>query len=103
MPEESRKQESPIKASARAKQTLKRLSKNLNVRQIDALDWAVDALADYYEHHGNRLLLPLRFYETFSITTIDPTKPLTLFEPPRAESKSGSSGARGKTKTTTRR
>jgi hypothetical protein len=62
------------------------------------LDQAINALAAHYEHHGKRLLLPLRFHETFSVTTIDPTKPLTLFEPERAEPRSNHVAGRSKMK-----
>lgn len=70
MPEESRKQESPIKASAQAKAALKRLVKGMGIRQIDVLEKAVTALEDYWKRHGNRALEPLRFDETFVVYKI---------------------------------
>lgn len=56
------------------------------LKEVDVMRLALDALGDYWRHHGNRLLLPLRFHETFSVVTLDPTKPLVLHEPPRARS-----------------
>ena len=96
MPEERRVQESPIKASPKAKRALKRIAETFHVRQIDALDWAVEALDAYQVHHGGRLLLPLRFTETFQVQTIGAKPPTLLYEPP-APPKSGGRAGLGKT------
>lgn len=81
---------------------LKEIANACDVKDVDVARWAVDALGDYFRHHGKRLLLPLRFHETFSVVTIDPTKPLVLFEPPRAQRESVREAARGKTSTARR-
>lgn len=65
------KRESPIAASAKAKRILKRVATHLDLPQICVLDKAVEALADYFEHHGERLMLPLNYKETFSVVTLD--------------------------------
>jgi hypothetical protein len=82
VPEKRRIQEPPIRVKRSSREAATRLANDLGVSYIDVIEWAMDALEKYYEHHGKRLLLPLRFNETFSITKIDPSKPLTLFEPP---------------------
>jgi len=80
--EKRRIQEPPIRVKRSSREAATRVANELGVSYIDVIEWAMDALEKYYEHHGKRLLLPLRFNETFSITKIDPSKPMTLFEPP---------------------
>jgi hypothetical protein len=52
------------------KQIVTEIAKSTGVEEADVVRWAVQALGDYYRHHGNRLVLPLRFTETFSVQTI---------------------------------
>lgn len=81
MPKPGTKQESPIAASSEAKSILARLAGELGLPKTVLLDEALRALRDHYDHHRQRLLLPLRFNETFAVTMIDPAKPLILHEP----------------------
>lgn len=53
------------------------------IRKIDLLDHAITALKEYVEHHDGRLLLPLRFHESFRVITSAPQEsPLVLAVPP---------------------
>lgn len=79
---------------------LKQIAAACQVGEQDVARWAVEALGAYWEAHGQRLLLPLDFRQRFTVQIEPPT---ILFEPPRAESESGSSVARGRTKTGGRR
>lgn len=87
---EAKKRESPIAASGRAKTTLRRISKALKVRQIDLLDWAVDALDGYFDKHKGRVLLPLNFEEDFLIVSGRPESGLLEVPPKHVRSKRGS-------------
>lgn len=68
------------------------------MKEVDVVRVALDALKDYWNHHGKRLLIPLRFNETFSITKIDPQQPMILREPPRAKSESVGAADLGRTR-----
>lgn len=96
MAEKRRIQEPPIRIKPTSRKTAARVADDLGVSYIDVIEWAVDALGAYYEHHGKRLLLPLRFNETFSITILTAEKPLVLHEPPHAQSESTRAAARSK-------
>lgn len=37
------------------------------MKEAEIVRWAVEALQNYFYHHGERLLLPLRFHETFYV------------------------------------
>ncbi len=83
VPKPGSKQESPISASPEAKEILQRLSKQIGIRKIDLLDHALKALDDYVGHYGGRLLLPLRFNETFRVMKLpEPGSRMILREPP---------------------
>lgn len=70
MPKPGTKQESPISANAKTKAALKRLVQGMKEPQINVLEKAVTALEDYWNRHGERALLPLRFDETFVVYQI---------------------------------
>jgi hypothetical protein len=71
----------PIRFSEGQNAILKRVAAACGVGEADIARWAVDALGDYFEHHGNRLLLPLRFHETFSVVTLPtPKRNVTMTE-----------------------
>lgn len=70
---------------------LKRIAALYEANDVDVVRWAVKALGVYHDAHGH--LPPMEAS----------SQPMILHEPPRAESKSGSSGARGKMKTGARR
>lgn len=53
---------------------LKRIAGACGVKEADVARWAVEALGDYWTHHGNRLLLPLRFHETFFVYQTAPPR-----------------------------
>lgn len=74
----------PIRFSEGQDAAVKRIAEACGVKEAEIVRWAVEALSDYWQHHGGRLLLPLRFHETFSVITLDPQKPLILREPPHA-------------------
>lgn len=103
VPKQGAKQESPISASAQAKEILQRLSGSLGVRKIDLLDHALKALDQYVAHHNGRLLLPLRFNETFRVNVMPLPGEMTLRMPPRAQQESGSEADRDRTQRPVRR
>jgi hypothetical protein len=86
----------PVRLTPEQDAILKAVAAACGVKEADVARWAVEALGDYWNHHGKRLLLPLRFTETFRVTTIQPDR-LVLTEPPlRAESKQAQPGGRHK-------
>ena len=93
-----KKQDPTIRIRTADLERLRRMMDRLDAPQIAVLSWAISALADYVDHHGGRLLLPLRFQETFSVTTVDPRKPLVLHEPPLQSGSGRLEGPRKKSK-----
>lgn len=91
MPKPGTKQESPISANANTKAALKRLVQGMNEPQINVLEKAVIALEDYWNRHGERALLPLRFDETFVVykVVIAGSTTRVVRESPEAESNPG--------------
>lgn len=67
MPKKRRVQEAPIRISPASKSTAKRIAEAIGAQHIQIVDWAVEALGHYFDHHRERLLLPLRFNETFFV------------------------------------
>lgn len=49
------------------KRRVQEIAEASGLRRADIIRMAVQALIDYYDNHGNRLLLPLRFTETFRV------------------------------------
>ncbi len=99
VPKPGTRQESPISASPAAKEILQRLSKQVGVRKIDLLDHALKALDDYVAHHGGRIVLPLKFNETFRVNVMPlPGETMTLRMPPRAQQESGFAEDRDRTR-----
>lgn len=71
----------PVRFSEKQSAILKRVSAVCGVSEAEVARWAVDALGDYFTHHGDRLLLPLHFYETFSVVQLPmPKRNVTLVE-----------------------
>lgn len=62
----------PVRFSEAQSAILKRVSTICGVSEAEIARWAVNALGDYFQHHGERLLLPLRFHETFFVYQVSP-------------------------------
>ena len=85
-----------VKIKRASKSSLEQIAREIKAQQIDVLAWAVDALSQYYKHHGNRLILPLRFTETFQVFQVSPH--VALHEPPESGSNPGAGAAPTRTK-----
>lgn len=88
MVERTKAQVSPVAVSAEARAILKRLVKTLGVPQLALLDQIIKAADQYVEHHGGRMIVPLKFTEQFRVVTIEAGnqpvfQSLVLEEPPR--------------------
>lgn len=86
------KREAPMRVSGKHKAIAQRIAKGLGVNQVDVVSWAIEALEQYYVHHGERILLPLRFHETFRVVSISAANKsfpdhTVLEEPPRGKLK----------------
>jgi PAS domain S-box-containing protein len=64
----------PVRFTEGQADILKRVANACGVNTQDVARWAVDALGDYWSHHGERLLLPLRFHETFYVYQAGPPR-----------------------------
>jgi hypothetical protein len=65
--------EKPVRIRQAHKTTVEKIAGATGVTYQEVIGWAIDALGDYYEHHGKRLLLPLRFTETFRVYQMNPS------------------------------
>lgn len=79
-----------VKIKRESKSSLERIAREIKAQQIDVLAWAVGALLDYYEHHGKRLILPLKFTETFKIYSLPDPQGLVLEQPPASPASNSS-------------
>lgn len=83
MAEKRREQVPPIRIKAGNKATAERIAAAIGVPYIQVVEWAVEALGEYFDAHKGRLLLPLDFRDRF---TVHREGPMILHEPPRARS-----------------
>ncbi len=94
----------PIRFTEAQANVLQEVAAACHVSEQDVARWAVQALGDYWSHHGKRLLLPLRFNETFRVNVMPlPGETVTLRMPPRAQQESGSVEDRDRTRRPVRR
>lgn len=73
---------------------LKGIAAACDVSEVTVARWAVEALGDYWKHHQQRLLLPLRFHETFRVVTLPDPDTMILELPAEPGSVSGAGTGR---------
>ncbi len=101
VPDKRRNQEPPIRLTKESREIAVRVAAALEnkLTYVQIVDIAVGALGEYFDHYGGRLLLPLRFQESFRVNVMPlPGETMTLRMPPRAQQESGSEVERDRTR-----
>lgn len=60
----------PIRFTEEQRRSLREVAETCGLSETDVIRMAIQALVDHYRHHGNRLVLPLRFTETSRVHSL---------------------------------
>ena len=69
----------PVRFTEEQEGILKQIAEICRCKEVDAARWAVEALGQYFEAHGRRLLLPLNFSHSFEVYRIENGKKIRVF------------------------